>query len=172
MREVVRLPRRRDQRTRRSFGVGHLGAQLAILALGTAISSGCYVYRPVSGMPASGTRVVLDLNDRGRVALSDSVGPSADRIEGEVQSTADSVYVLRVSSIRYTNGSTHRWTNEPLGVRADLVRDLREKRLSRARTAVIAGASTAALVVLAISIDLLGFGSDGPGGGGGPGPDQ
>ena len=142
------------------------------MAFGAAMSSGCYVYRPIQGMPASGTQVVLDLNDRGRVALSDSVGPSADRIEGEVQSAADSMYVVRVASVRYTNGLTQRWTNEPLGVRTDLLRELREKRLSRARTAVIAGASTAALIVLAITIDLLGFGSDSPGGGGGPGPDQ
>jgi hypothetical protein len=140
--------------------------------LGVALLSGCYVYRPVQGMPSSGMQVALDLNDRGRVALSDSVGPSADRIEGEVQSIADSTLVVRVASVRYTNGATHRWTSEPLSIRADLVRDVREKRLSRARTWAIAGASTATLVILALSVDLLGFGSDTGGGGGGPGPDQ
>jgi hypothetical protein len=117
-------------------------------------------------------RVALDLNDRGRVALSDSIGPSADRIEGEVQAAEDSAVVLRVTSVRYTNGQRHRWTNEPLTVRADLVRDLRARHLSRARTALVAGVSTAAFVAFVISRDLLGFGSPGEDGGGGPGPGQ
>jgi hypothetical protein len=146
--------------------------QLVACTLGIVLTSGCYVYRPIQGMPSSGMQVALELNDRGRVALSDSVGPSADRIEGEVQSIADSVLVVRVASIRYTNGATHRWTSEPLSIRADLLRDLQEKRFSRTRTWAVAGASTAMLLILAISVDLLGFGSEGPGGGGGGGPDQ
>lgn len=148
------------------------GRRLAGLAACALILSGCYVYRPIEGAPAPGTRIVLDLNDRGRVALSDSIGASADRIEGEVQSTGDSLYVIRVASVRYTNGARHRWTSEPLGIRPDLVRQLREKRLSRARTAVIASASTASLIILAVTFDLLGSGIEGAGGGGGPGPDQ
>lgn len=157
---------------KRPAGVAIVLARCGWLAVGVILLCSCYVYRPVNGSPPTGMRVALDLNDRGRVALSDSIGPSADRIEGEVQSAGDSVYVLRVTSVRYTNGQTHRWTNEPLTVRGDLVRDLRERQLSRARTAFVAGVSTVALVAFMISRDLLGFGSGEGSGGGGPGPDQ
>lgn len=147
------------------------GIRHAVLA--TAVLSGCYVYKPVEGAARPGMHVALDLNDRGRVALSDSVGPSADRIEGEVSSAnGDSSYIVRVASIRYTNGSKQRWTLEPLTVRTDLVHRVREKRFSRARTALITGASTAALVIFAVTVDLFGFGNEGAGGGPGPGPDQ
>lgn len=147
-------------------------AHVAVLGLTAFALGGCYVYAPIAQAPAPGMRVVLDLNDRGRVALSDSIGPSADRIEGEVASTADSTYVLRVTSIRYTNGRASKWTNEPLSIRTDLVRHLREKRFSRRRTVFVAASSVAALLAFALTTDLIGFGGLGGDGGGGPGPEQ
>jgi hypothetical protein len=152
-------------------GVATVLSRCGLIVGGVVLLCSCYVYRPLQGSPPSGMHVALDLNDRGRVALSDSIGPSADRIEGEVQSAGDSGFVLRVTSVRYTNGQRHKWTNEPLGVRTDLVRDLQERQFSRTRTVIVAGISTAALVAFVISRDLLGFGAEG-GEGGGPGPDQ
>lgn len=85
----------------------------------------------------------------------------------------DSSFFIRVASVRYVNGQRHSWTNEPLTIRADFVRDVRVRRLSRKRTAITASVLSSALIAFVISRDLFGFGSPGtePGGGNG-GVDQ
>jgi len=150
---------------------GRGGAGALLLA---CLTTGCYAYTPLRASPTPGSRVALELNDRGRVALGDSVGESADRIEGRVQVSSDSSYVLRVSSVRYTNGQTNAWTNEPLTVRADLVRTVAERRLSRGRTFAAVGSTVAIVVGFVLSRDLLGIGngSGRQGGDDGGGPDQ
>lgn len=144
------------------------------LAFLAGTTTGCYSYVPLQ--PAAvgpGARVVLEVNDRGRVALTDSLGPSVDRIEGEVQSRSDSSYLLSVVFVDYVNGSRHAWAGEPLSVPADAVGGLRERRISRGRTALAIVGGIGAVLAFALTRDLLGHGSVGkeppdPG----PGPDQ
>jgi len=138
-------------------------------------STGCYTFAPASASVSPGTRVALDLNDRGRIVLADSVGPGPVRVEGLVESLHDSTYLLRVSAVRYAGGATSRWSNEPLGVPAGLVRTVRERRLSRGRTALVSGVAAAAVLAFAITRDLFGDGSptvDRPPPEGPPGVDQ
>jgi hypothetical protein len=129
----------------------------------------------VSASVTPGTRVALDLNDRGRAVLADSVGPGPVRVEGLVESLRDSTYLLRVSAVRYAGGATTRWSNETLGVPAGLVRTVRERRFSRGRTAFVSGVAAAAVLAFAITRDLFGDGSptvDRPPPEGPPGGDQ
>jgi hypothetical protein len=116
---------------------------------------------PVSRTPATGTTLVLDLNDRGRVVLGDQIGPSATKVEGEVASASDSVYSLRVSSVSYLNGQSNRWSGEPLAVPTNLVSQVKQRTFSRSRTASLAVAAAAALAVLLKSTNLVGSGSGG-----------
>lgn len=138
---------------------GRIRRGRAALAL-AAVSwlSGCYVHAPVTGAPRPGTTVVLDLNDRGRAALGDSIGPSAEQIQGAVATSSDSSYVLRVESVRYISGQTNRWSGEPLLVRADLVGRMRERQFSRKRTLVLGLGAAAAILAVALSTDLFGSG--------------
>src|SRR5215211_5212916 len=64
--------------------------------------AGCYRYVPVSAavMPV-GAEVSLAVNDRGRVALSDAVGPGVRRMEGRVLENTDSSLVLAVMSVQH-----------------------------------------------------------------------
>ena len=117
-------------------------------------ATGCYTSTPVETAPSPGTAVVLDLNDRGRVALGPSIGSSAARVEGSLDSV-DSAYKLKVTSVTYLNGQSNRWTNEPLTIQSDLVRELRVKRFSRSRTALVAGGSVGAVIALALTRQLL-----------------
>lgn len=130
---------------------------------------GCYTTVPVTGRPAADAVLVLDLNDRGRVALGDSIGPSASRIEGALQGVRDSSYVVRVASVQYLNGQSNRWSGEPLTVPLDLVRDVRERRFSRTRTYGLAAGILAAVVAVVVGTDLVGGGSE-PGRGNPPPP--
>ena len=116
---------------------------------------------PVSSTPATGTTLVLDLNDRGRVALGDQIGPSATRVEGQVASASDSMYSLRVSSVSYLNGQSNRWSGEPLAVPANLVSQVKQRTFSRSRTVSLAVAAAATLAVLLKSTNLIGSASGG-----------
>lgn len=142
---------------------------LLVLALQPALAA-CYSTVPVETTTAPGTTLILDLNDRGRVALGDSIGASAARLEGVLATRSESSYVLRVSSVQYLNGQSNRWAGEPLAVPVDLVGRARERRYSRARTYGLAGGVLAAIVAVVVSTDL--FGANGPGRTGEPPPGQ
>jgi hypothetical protein len=159
-----------DTRQHASAGLRVASARGAasVAALGLLLTLGCYTYTPVSTRPEPGTRVALDLNDRGRVALGDSIGTSADRIEGILQpQSGDSAYVLRVKSVRYLNGETNNWTDEPLTVRSEHVRSATERRFSRRRTTIAVASSTAAFVAFVVSRNFFGIIGPNPD----PGPD-
>lgn len=148
-------------------------SRYAVLALASLAASGCYVNRPLDAAPEPGTNVVLAVNDRGRVALADSVGEAVAQIEGALVSRRDSVFVVRVRAVEYLNGQRHRWTGEPLTIREEHVRDVHARRMSRGRTAVVAGVISSSVIAFVLSRDLFGIGAGGrEPGGGGPGPDQ
>jgi hypothetical protein len=126
------------------------------LVLGLSPLAGCYVNRPVTSAPAPGTTLLLDLSDRGRVALGDRVGPSAAAIEGVLQSPADTAYLLRISSVTYLNGQNNRWSGESLAVPVSLVSRARYRELSRSRTTAVGVGIAAAIVALFANTHFLG----------------
>jgi hypothetical protein len=130
----------------------------ALLLAGVTSLSGCYAIVPLAGAPSPGSTLVLDLNDRGRLALGDSIGRAAETIQGEVTARSDSAYVLRVESVRYLNGQSNRWSGEPLAVRMDLVGRARERQFSRKRTLGAALGTVAAILAVALTTDLFGTG--------------
>jgi hypothetical protein len=142
------------------------GVLFAVLLGG---ASGCYTYSPAAPNPAPGTRLVLELNDRGRVALGDSIGPSGDEVEGTLTANSDSAYSLRVVRVGYLNGFSNTWNGEPLVVSRDLVGTAKERRLSRSRSWLTATGVSAAVLTFIATRGLLGFrsGSDEENGGGG-----
>lgn len=138
-----------------------------------AIVTGCYTYAPAAPTPSAGTRLFLELSDRGRVGLGDSIGPAAATVEGTAISSSDSAYALRVSRVGYLNGQSNKWTGEPLVISKSFVSTAREQKFSRNRTFLTAGSVTAVLAVFIATRRLLGFGnsSDNGGGGGKPNPE-
>ena len=156
-----------QQRTRigRALAPGRIRRRGWALALACAWPLlGCYSTVPVTGVPATDAVLILDLNDRGRVALGDSIGPSASRVAGELQAVRDSSYVVRVASVQYLNGQSNRWSGEQLTVPMALVRDVRERRFSRARTYGLAAGLVAAVVAVVVGTDLIGGGGEPVGG--------
>ena len=144
---------------RAALGSRRWRAVTALVLTGISTLSGCYTSVPVTTTPAPGSTLVLDLNDRGRVALGDSIGSSAARLEGVVQSSSDSSYVLRVSSVRYLNGQSNQWSGEPLTVRANLVGSAQERKFSRSRTWALGLGVAAAVLAVFLTTDLLGSGN-------------
>ena len=145
---------------RHSSGLGQRQlARACVAAFLVGVSTGCYSYVPAPAGPMPGMDVAVRVNDRGRVALADSIGPSVDRIEGSVQSSSDSTLYLRITSVQYINGQSTRWGREPLAIRSDFMGDIRQKQFSRSRTMALAGAAVAGLVALIVSRELVGGGN-------------
>jgi len=121
-----------------------------LLAFLMGVTTGCYTYSPIqAAAPAPGTDVVVGLNDQGRLTLGQSVGPAAQQIEGTVQSNSDSAYVLSVSSVSYFNGGVNKWSGEPLSINRTLINDVKERRFSQSKTAlVVIGGLAAVLAVI------------------------
>lgn len=140
-----------------------------LLAFLSGVASGCYTYTPVVAAPVPGTRLDLELNDRGRVGLGENVGAAATTVEGMLQSQTDSAYLIRVASVVYVNGQSNKWNGEPLMVQKDFVKDVSERRFSQRRSLLAAGILTAGVLAFALTRNLLGAGNTDrdPGGGGG-----
>ena len=139
-----------------------------LLAFLSGVASGCYVNTPVVTAPVAGTQLDMELTDRGRVGLGESIGPAATTVEGTLQSQTDSAYMIRVASVGYVNGQSNKWNGEPLTIQKEFVKDVSERRFSRSRSFLAAAIVTAGVVAFAITRNLLGAGnSDRDNGGGG-----
>src|SRR5215208_2539529 len=98
----------------------------SLLAFLLGVGTGCYSFPTVVNPPPVGTRVVLELNDRGRSVMGESIGPAATRIEGVVKSAPDSAYPLSVVSVDYSNGNTNKWNGEPLTVSRNFISTVKQ----------------------------------------------
>lgn len=141
----------------------------AFLLGNVMLLNACYTTRPAAGPPAPGSRVVIELNDQGRAAYGERIGPSAREVEGVVQSAGDSAVVLRIASIRRLSGQNEGWVGEQFTFAPANISSVRTRELSRQRTALVTVAAVAAVAVLFLTAKLVGnaFGSGGndPGGG-------
>lgn len=146
--------------------------RLFVLATLAVTVSGCYVFTAAPSVPVTGTYLKLELNDRGRVGLGDSLGPAASVIEGTSYTSSDSAYALRVSKVGYLNRQSNSWTGERLTISKMFVANARERRFSKGRTGLAGSAVTAAVIAFISSRGLLGSGSNPREEPGGPKPGE
>ncbi len=130
------------------------------LVLGSATPlSGCYTTRPVTA-PVPGAVVVLALNDRGRLALGERIGPSASRIEGVVQERSDTSYAIRISSVAYLSGQSNKWSGEPFTVPMSFVSGVQQREYSHSRTLALGGGIAAVLLTVILRTNFFGKGGN------------
>jgi hypothetical protein len=134
----------------RSAGCGLLAA-LTVL-------SGCYTYIPVdSTNPPAGEVLAFEISDQGRVGLRDRLGPGVDRIEGRVKGMEGEQYLVEVYRVAQLSGGKSewsQWSGETMRLDRGYVTGYRSRKLSRARTWLLAGGITAGLVVLIATTSL------------------
>jgi len=145
---------------------------------GTALSvllAGCYVYQPLETVsPTPSVEVALTLTDLGRVESGQTLGPAVDRVEGRVEQVTDTAYVLRVTRVRDLRGVVTKWSGEAVTVPRAWVGMASQRRLSRSRTYLLAGAFTtgAAALIGSVTLGVSGPTYQGSGGQGGGGNNQ
>lgn len=143
---------------------GARGRSPAALALvgGSLLLAGCYSMVPVAGnAPPLGARVGLQVNDAGRVALGEAVGPEVEALEGRLVDRDSARLVLSVSMVRLLRGGVQVWSGERLTVRREHVSSVQERHFSKSKSAILAGAATAALAAI-IRQGILGGGTIDP----------
>jgi hypothetical protein len=116
---------------------------MTVMVLGT---SACYSYVPLTGAPVAGQELALGITDRGRVALNERVGPEIDELQGTLVAKTDSSFTLAMKRAVTLRRISTTWTGESLSVSSAFVGTVREKRLSRGRSWLVAGGATAAVV--------------------------
>jgi hypothetical protein len=128
----------------------------AALLLAASSQTGCYRYFvPETVRPAQGRTFDFALTDQGRAALAEGIGAGTDRIEGMLVSNSDTTYTVRVAHVVDIRGKVTRWSGEVVTFRRAYAGTVRERQLSKSRTAVAIGGATAAVVAL---IATRGFG--------------
>jgi hypothetical protein len=120
--------------------------------------AGCYTLQPVSGTsPVVGSRIAVDVNDAGRLALGGSMGPEIGQIEGTLMQRDNGEYLLGVRSISLLRGGVQVWSGEPVHIKKEYVSTVYQRELSKSRTIALAAAGVGAVALIA-SQNLLGGG--------------
>lgn len=128
----------------------------AVLSLLSLFATGaCYSYVPVTGTPAPGQELALVITDRGRAALSERVGPELDQLRGTLVTRNDSSYTLAMKQAVTLRRVSNTWTGESLTVSSSLVGSVRERRLDRGRSWLLAASATAAVVAFIATRSFL-----------------
>ena len=141
-----------------------------LLSFCLGVTNGCYAYVPAASAPPSGSILELQLTDTGRVALGRTLGPTVEKIEGAVESSSDSAYVLRMQSVTFFNGQKSGWTGERVVVGKQYVTNPNRREFSSSRTTLAVVAGVGLVLAFVATRGLLGSGNPDtdPGGGGPP----
>jgi hypothetical protein len=135
----------------------------AVLLLGVlSLNTACYSRSPITGTPQADTRIVLHLNDRGRLAYSERIGPSVREVEGLVESATDTSYTIRIAGIRYLDNRRDTWAGERFTFATENISRVRQHEFSRSRTTLLAVGIAAALTAAIVTASLIGTSRGGP----------
>lgn len=134
----------------------HSWSSLTVVALLTL--QGCYVYAPVyTSAPPTGETVVLNISDRGRVALAERLGPGVTSIRGRVGTVAEEQLSVSVASVGYISGDNSLWSGESMSLSREYVSHVQVRKLSKSRTWVAVGATTVAVGTFIATRGLFSF---------------
>jgi len=137
----------------------------------TTLLAACHRYEPVTAATvASGSNVAVSLTDYGTANLGRLLGMGVGTVEGNLVSVSDSAYTLTVQVVRQRNGVETFWRGERVAIPRTDVAEIRQRRLSRSKSALATVAVLAAAFGAVEAFIGTGSGSPSPGGSGGGGP--
>jgi hypothetical protein len=117
---------------------------------------GCYLSTPVTGVaPQAGDQVTVDLTDIGTSELTQYLGANVQSVDGDLLASDDSTITLAVRHVDVRSGDDQRWNGEHVMLPRDAIASMRERKLSKWRTGLLAGVALAG----ALAIRLGGIGS-------------
>lgn len=140
------------------------------LVAAASLHVGCYNYLPLSQSHLTpATYLAITLTDAGSEGLAGSLGPDARVVRGRFLAAAERGLSISVQAVESRRGSVARWAGETVVVPGEFVRAAEERRSSRGKAFLLAGASLLAMVA---AYQAFGTGASGgapSGSGSGPG---
>lgn len=145
-------------------------AVLFVVAAWSVALQGCYESLPVQqGVAPTVGRIELVLNDQGRAALAERLGPIVEKVEGQLVSQDANGYTISVVSVSQLKGGIAHWNGEQVTVRSDQMIGFQVRQLNKVKTIGLAAVVTVGAVIVFFGKSLLGGGTDDktptPGGG-------
>jgi len=133
-----------------------------VVAVWSVAVQGCYQSLPLeTGVaPSAPERVELVLNDQGRAALADRLGPMVGKVDGHVVSATDDRYTIAVARIAMLNGNSATWNGEQVEVLKAYTVGYQVKKLDKVRTFGLALVVSAGAIFVFVGKSLLGGGTD------------
>lgn len=139
-------------------------------AVALALQLGCYSYLPLqTSVPATGKRIAVVLNDRGRASVSDRLGSALDKVDGLLVSGDEQSITLEVYRTFDLRGNAASWTGERVQVSRDGIAGYQERQFSKKRTVLLSATlvGVVAASLLMVNLDLFSaFTRDNSGSGG------
>ncbi|HEX6967069.1 MAG TPA: hypothetical protein VF166_14870 [Gemmatimonadaceae bacterium] len=137
--------------------------------------AGCYTYVPFNAaQPDPGMRVEFELNDQGRVAMGQRLGPEVAKVDGTLVNATTTEYTVHIARVQYLDGTESSWGGESVVLRQEDVKGILERRFSKGRTlaAIASGAAAIGAFIATRSLIGSGTGTQTTKSGGGPGNGQ
>ncbi|MDA1081844.1 MAG: hypothetical protein O2973_09250 [Gemmatimonadetes bacterium] len=112
---------------------------------------GCYSLQPriVQTAPLLGSRIAVDINDAGRLALGGLMGAAIGQIEGRLVAVEGDTYELAVTTVHFLRGGEQIWTGERVLVKQEYVTQMYDRQFSKGRTIIISAAAAGVVVYFA-----------------------
>jgi hypothetical protein len=141
-----------------------------LVSFAAFVLCGCYVNTPlVTTVPEPGTRLHVQLTDDGAQSLARYLGPNVAYIDGRLIQRQDSGMTLSVNSTTARTGEQQSWKGENVQIPKSAVATVEQKKVSKWRTALVAGVVVAGVAVIS---GVSGGSSGSSHGGGGGGSNQ
>jgi len=129
-------------------------------------ATACYYYEPLATpQPVAGSYLSATLNDLGTDTLSRTIGPDVRSIRGRLLTSDQEALRLAVTGVTLHHGESVTWKGEALTVNRMYVAGVEQRRLARGRTAIIVGATLAAILTtykVFQGVGIIPTGSGGP----------
>jgi len=141
-------------RCARSLRVGSL--------LVSILLAGCYSQQPLGlTVPAPATRIVAQVTDTGMVAMGNAIGSGAVEVEGIISQADATAWRLHLIRVDHRGGTSTLWNREEVSFPRHALTNIRERKLSRKKSWLAAGAVSAGVFILSgLFGSMLGGDSD------------
>ena len=131
-----------------SGGFRPFGPALLVLT-----AMGCFTYNNVPRIEASpGREVQVDLNDSGRLALAQKIGPQVRSVTGRLDAADSAGLTVAVSKTTVINGDDNGWHGEPVVIPYQYIAEAGERTLSKPKTVALMALAVGAVSGLALLV--------------------
>lgn len=124
-----------------------LNRKLVLVVGVSAFVTACYKHVPVAA-PALSTRIIAQVTDTGSVVMANAIGSAATEVEGVIAGVTDAAWRLQLVRVDHRGGMSSLWQREEVAFPRIALTNVREKRLDKKRSWLVAGALTAGVVLV------------------------